>query len=125
MAIHINTIKATGIDLTPAIDSYVRERVTSLEKYVDKSDTSASISVEVGKVTEHHHAGEIFRAEMNLIIGGIQFRATADHEDLYAAIDKVREEASRMISEHKKKQKQLFKKGAAEVKRWLTGESQK
>jgi len=124
MAIHINTIKATGIDLTPAIDSYVRERVSALDKYVDASDTSASVSVEVGKSTDHHHTGDIFFAETNIIIGGTQLCASANHEDLYAAIDKVRDEAVRMVSEHKKKQKKNFIKGAAQIKRWLTRDSQ-
>jgi putative sigma-54 modulation protein len=122
MTIHINTIKATGIDLTPAIDAYVRERLAALDKYVPADDTSASMSVEVGKSTEHHHAGEIFLAEVNINIGGIQLRATATHEDLYAAIDMLRDEAVRILSEHKKKQKKNFLKGAQAIKRFLKGD---
>jgi len=121
MSIHINTIKATGIDLTPAIDAYVRERLAALDKLVAPDDTSASMSIEVGKTTEHHHTGEIFLAEVNMIIGGAQLCATATHEDLYAAIDKVRDESVRMLSEHKKKQKKNFLKGAVAFKKFLKG----
>jgi len=78
------------------------------------------MSIEVGKSTEHHHTGEIFIAEVDMVIGGTPFHTSTTHEDLYAAIDKVRDESMRMLSEHKKKQKRNFMKGAASIKRFLT-----
>ncbi len=121
MSIHINTIKATGMELTSAIEEYARSRAASLEKYVDEKDTSTNMDIEVGKTTEHHQSGEIFRAEFTIQFKGKSIRATATHEDLYAAIDEVEAEAARMMSEHNNKKKTLFLKGAAQIKNMLKG----
>jgi len=121
MSIHINTIKATGMELTSAIEEYARSRVASLEKYVDEKDTATNMDIEVGKTTEHHQSGEIFRAEFTIQFRGKTIRATATNEDLYAAIDEVEAEAARMMSEHKDKKKTLFLKGAAQIKKMLKG----
>ena len=121
MSIHINTIKATGMELTPAIEEHVRSRVASLEKYVDEKDTSTNMDIEVGKTTEHHQSGEIFRAEFTIQFKGKTIRATSTNEDLYAAIDEVQSEASRMMSEHKSKKKTMFLQGAAQLKDMLKG----
>lgn len=121
MSIHINTIKATGMELSSAIEDYVRSRVASLEKYVDKKDTSTNMDIEVGKTTEHHQSGEIFRATFTIQFKGKAIHASADNADLYAAIDEVRDEIARMMSEHKEKKKTLFLKGASQIKHMLKG----
>lgn len=121
MSIHINTIKATGMELTSAIEEYARSRAASLEKYVDEKDTSTNMDIEVGKTTGHHQSGEIFRAEFTIQFKGKTIRTTSTNEDLYAAIDEVQSEASRMMSEHKNKKKTMFLKGAAQIKNMLKG----
>jgi len=121
MAIHINKIKATNLELTPAISDYVMKKVAALEKFVAPDDTSAMIDVEVGKTTKHHQSGDVFRAEFNFYIGGKDFRAVAEESDLYAAIDEIKDEMAREISSHKSKEKTLFMKGRAALKDLLKG----
>ncbi len=119
--IKINNIKATGIELTPAIKDYVIKKINMLEKYVDQDDTSISVDIEVEKTTDHHQKGELFRAETNFQMGGKMFRAEALNEDLYASIDKVKDELARDISEKNKKFRENKRKGNSFIKKMLKG----
>ena len=121
MAIKIDNIKATNIELTPAISDYLTKKMEMLEKFIDQNDTSTSASIEVGKTTEHHQHGEVFRAEINLLSGGKQFRTVSEEADLYTAIDMVKDEMARVLSSHKNKQQTMFKKGATKIKNLLKG----
>jgi ribosomal subunit interface protein len=112
-------IKFTNLAATPALSNYVIKKVSSLERLIKNSDTSAHASVEVGKTTHHHKEGGFFRAEINLHIAGSNFSASAEEEDLYAAIDKVKDEMMRELRAHKTKQQSLLRRGAAKVKKIL------
>lgn len=112
--VHID-IKATNMELTDAIRSHVLEKVNMLEKYLD-DDPSIQGQVEVGKTTHHHNKGEVFRAELNLSVPGDMIRAVEEHEDLYAAIDTMKETASRELRRAKNKQKDQKRKGGRSLK---------
>ena len=117
----IISIKATNTELTPAIAEYVRKRIAMLDKVVDAEDTSARVSVEVGKTTHHHQKGDLFRAEFNVHIAGHDFRAAAEKDDLYAAIDEVRDEIIREVTGYKDKRRTLLRRGGAAIKNVLKG----
>lgn len=114
-------IKATGIQLTPAISSYVHKKIFSIEKYFDKSNKDAVAQVEVGKNTHHHKAGNIFRAEVHIIGGGLDLYAVSEQEDLYAAIDIVKDEIIQNVLQLKGKRQTLTRKGAEMVKNMMKG----
>ena len=109
------------MELTSAISEYVDKRLSSVEKYVKEG--SLSVSVEVGKTTNHHKQGEFFKAEINLIINGEQFFAMSEESDLYAAIDDAKEEIVRKITHNKDRRKTLFRRGASSLKKMLKGMS--
>lgn len=115
------TIKATSMELTDAIETYVREKVSDLEKILDTSDTSLMANVEVGKTTEHHHSGNIFFAAIDLHMKMKNLRSSVERDDLYAAIDEVKDEMAREIKTHREKHRTLKKKGGAEIKNKLKG----
>jgi ribosome-associated translation inhibitor RaiA len=58
-------------------------------------------------------------------INGNEFYASADEEDLYQAIDKVKESLFREISKNKDRKQTLFKRGAMSVKKMLKGISKR
>ncbi|MFC1721199.1 ribosome hibernation-promoting factor, HPF/YfiA family [Patescibacteria group bacterium] len=121
MAIKIDNIKATNIELTPAIYDYIDKKMEMLEKFVDENDTSVSASIEVGKTTNHHQNGDVFRAEINFSIGGKQFRAVSETEDLYAAIDEMKDDLAHSLLSDKEKQQTLMRKGASQLKNLIKG----
>jgi len=116
-------IKTTGIELTPAISDYVTKKVESLEKFVGsvKKDAEVQAWVEVGMTTKHHEQGNIFRAEIQIRLPHASVRTEAEAEDLYTAIDKVRDEMQREIKKAHGKQITKFRAGARKIKETLTG----
>ena len=117
---HIN-IKATNIKLTPEISEYIGKRLQTLDTLVAKDDTTVMCDIEVGRTTKHHQKGNVFRAEIQVSIKGDRFRAVAEKETLYDAIDTAKNEAARELRRHKQKQSRLFKKGGAKLKDIMRG----
>lgn len=97
----IITLKATNIDLTDAIRAYVDEKVEHLHKLCDDFHPVDDLKVEVGKSTQHHAKGPYYRAEMNLALPGKELRAEHEAENLYEAIDNVKDQMRRQIKEYK------------------------
>lgn len=116
-------IKTTNIELTPAISLYVTKKMESLERFIgsQKKDAEEQVWVEIGKTTNHHEQGNIFRAEAQMRLPHASIRAEATDEDLYAAIDKVRDEMQRKMSKTHDKQIKKFRDGARKIKDLLTG----
>jgi ribosomal subunit interface protein len=111
---HIN-IKATNIELTPAISDYVTKKISTLDKYFS-SNPDAMAQVEVGKTTQHHKQGDVFRAEAHITGAGLNLYAAVEESDLYAAIDKVKDEITHNARRTKGKKVALYLKGARRVK---------
>ncbi|MDP2642069.1 MAG: ribosome-associated translation inhibitor RaiA [bacterium] len=120
-------IKATGIELTPAISSYVYKKISLVEKYLPKqagdAEENADIvaQVEVGKSTHHHKTGNVFMAEVHITGRGWDLYAVSEQEDLYAAIDLVKDEIAQSIVQSKDKRKTLARKGAEMMKNIMKG----
>ena len=115
-------IKATNISLTPAISEYVEKRISTLEKFY-KEDEEIVINVEVGKTTEHHKSGDIFRAEIHIRSRGNEYYASAETEDLYASIDQVKDNIVRELTSTRKRAMRLIRKSGAKIKNLLRGVS--
>ncbi|KKT14776.1 MAG: hypothetical protein UW83_C0012G0003 [Parcubacteria group bacterium GW2011_GWD1_44_9] len=114
-------IKATSIELTQAISDYVYKKISSIEKYLDKSNTDIIAQVEVGRSTRHHKTGNIFRAEVHITGVGLDLYAVSEMEDLYAAIDVVKDEIVHNVVQSKGKRQTLAKKGAGMMKNIMKG----
>ncbi len=115
-------IKATNISLTPAISEYIEKKINTLNKFY-KEDEEIIINVEVGKTTEHHKSGDIFRAEIHIRSRGNEYYATAETEDLYASIDQVKNNIVRELTSTRKRAMRLIRKGGSGIKNMLRGVS--
>lgn len=116
-------IKATNMELTEAIEGYVNKKLASLGKFIQEDKISGY--VEIGKTTEHHKNGDVFKAEYNLQLDGKKFYAVSEKSDLYAAIDDAKEEFIRQITRTKDKKQTLYKRGATSVKKMIKGISKR
>lgn len=116
-------IKATNIELTDAIKDYAERKLNSLDKFMHSE--AESMHVEIGKISNHHKQGEVYKAEVNLSMGGKKFYAIAEKEDLYTAIDEVREDIVRQLTENKERSVTLFRRGARSVKKMMKGISKR
>lgn len=93
-------LKATNIELTPAIQEYVEERVAALQKYYPHI---ISVRAEVELTTRHHHKGDIFRAELNVRVPGQLLRVEKTTSNLYKAIDKAKDHMAEELRRFKGK----------------------
>ena len=110
-------VKGSHMEVTDSIRDYLEKRVRALEKFLDPN---AIVEAELGKTTNHHKNGDIFRAELNITNHGSDrgknVFVKAEEADLYAAIDKVRDEAADVLASKKDKRQSLFRKGAQKMK---------
>lgn len=74
--------------MTDAINRYAREKAESLERYFDNI---TSIDVKCGVLSNHHNQGKIYFAEMNVQVPHNSLFVKKEAEDMYKAIDKVRD----------------------------------
>ncbi len=99
----IDRIKATGIELTDAIRDAVEKDLASLDTLVARYGEVASANVEVGKTTNHHQKGDVFRAEINLQIPGKTLRVEEIGEDLYTVIKEAVRTLGREVIKEKER----------------------
>ena len=96
-------IRGKNVDVTPAIKSYIEEKIGRLDKYLESpSDVSASIVVKV--------RGKEQIIEVNIPVNKIILRGEESHDDLYAAIDLVSDKLERQIRKNKTKMKRSTQK---------------
>lgn len=114
-------IKATNITVTPEVSDYLQKKIDMLDKFLDGNVDEVLCDAEIGKTSNHHKAGEVFRAEINLRKEGKYFRAVAEAETLYAAIDDVKDEIVRELTSHKSKRTTMLRRGGAMIKNMMRG----
>lgn len=108
-------IKCTGIDITDAIKNYAEEKINSLTKFFDNI-TNADI--DVGMQSRHHLKGKVYYAEVNLSVPGKIIRVVKECEDLYKAIDKVKDHLKVELEKTKEKMRRKDKKVLREEKEY-------
>jgi len=117
-------LQAKNLEMTPAIRDYVVGRVTNLGKLLSEIEGHGDeirVVFSVAKTTNHHKAGEYFQAESSINIKGKEFFAREDKEDLYEAIDAVKESLFNKINKDKDRKQTLFRRGALSVKKMMKG----
>lgn len=117
-------LQGKNMELTEAIKAHILEKETNLGRLISKIEEvggEVSANFEVSKNTNHHKSGSVFHADCLIKIRGKEFYGSVDEEDLYQAIDKVKENLFREISKNKDRRHTLFKRGAASIKKMLKG----
>lgn len=135
-------IKATNLDLTPAITTYIEEKINGLEKFISGDDLKAwdernqaavEADVEIARTTDHHRQGDVYRAEVNIKVPGRVIRAEATEWDMRVAIDRVKDELQIELKKYKNKQETEYRDGSRLLKKmmsisplaWFKGEKKK
>jgi len=109
-------IKTKNITLSPALQEFIEEKINSLEKFLNifgeekylnhffsKGKPKIEAWVEVGKETQHHRKGKIFRAECQLRLPGKSIRSESNSKDLRMAVCEVKDELQRELKRYKNK----------------------
>lgn len=112
-------ILGTRIELTPELKGHIEKKLEAADKLMDPTDTTILYEVEVGKTTEHHEKGDIYKAEVHVRKKGGNIYATAHAEDVLSAMDKVKDEIVRALATDKDKKETLLRKGQMQIKKIL------
>lgn len=96
------TIQAPNLELTPALNQYIEEKIGGLEKFLKKFHPEDVLArVDVGRSTRHHLHGKVYHVDVNLLLPGGTIRAAHDDEDIRKAINAVKEKLKREIEKFK------------------------
>lgn len=98
----ITQIQATNIELTEALRTFATEKIMSLERFAKRFDP-CDVAVEFGKTSERHQKGDVFFAEVTMSIPGDTIRVRVDRDDLYAAIDELKDDIKTQLVDRKEK----------------------
>ena len=115
-------IRSKNLEITPAINDYILKRIESVEKYLGHNkevSDAAEFNVEIEKTTQHHKEGEFFQTEVVARVNGQNFTVKSEKEDLYQAIDEVKNQLSRVLESRKEKKTGLLRRGGAKIKSML------
>lgn len=108
------TIHAQNTELTPALREYTEKKMEGMEKYFDRI---TSLAVDMGIISNHHKQGKIFFAEVNAHLPqGKLIRVRKEAEDLYKALDKVRDHLKLELDEVKSKMRSKDREVLRDVK---------
>ncbi len=96
-------LKSTNLEITPTIKAYINEKIGSLGKLLEKLELEGGVltRIEVGRTSMHHNKGEVYRAEVNLDLPQKMIRAEYESDDLYAAVDAVKDMLRKEIIKYK------------------------
>lgn len=89
-------IRGNKIDVTEAINSYLKDKLSKLEKYLDDNDEVEAKAVISTK-------GKDQKVEVTIWSGKYNIRAEVVNSDLYAAIDLVIDKLERQFKKYKDK----------------------
>ena len=89
-------IRGNKIEVTDAIDDYIRTKVSKLEKYLDDNDEVEAKALISTK-------GKDQKVEVTIWSGKYNIRAEETNEDLYAAIDLVVDKLEKQFRRYKDK----------------------
>lgn len=98
-------IKATQLELTPALVEYIENRISSLGKLISRfeKNSEAEVYVEIGRTTKHHKSGNVYRAEINLRFIDSVLRTEHIDKDARAAVDIAKDKLKIEIQKYKEK----------------------
>lgn len=112
-------IKGTNLELHNDLKDYVDEKIGGLKKFMEDIDLGGNrviARVELAKTTQHHQQGDIYKAEVNLQFPKKMFRSVVESDDIYKAVDDVKDELKIMINEYKTEKIGKTRKGRKLIK---------
>ncbi|MFA5870933.1 MAG: ribosome-associated translation inhibitor RaiA [Candidatus Paceibacterota bacterium] len=105
-------INAVHLELTEALKKYIETKIKSVERMIKKFEVHGELIafVEISRTTRHHRQGDIYYAEITMKLPQKTIRIEKTHEDVYGAIDELKDLLKEEVSELKEINKDKTKK---------------
>ena len=112
-------LKQKNLAFTPAIREYADKKlVTPVRRLVGRgaADELVILEIEIARTTTHQRKGLVYYAEANVSWGKKLIRVEAQDQDIYAAIDALKDELEGRLKSLKEKSVSLNRKRARNAK---------
>src|SRR5690606_34378231 len=118
MQIHF---KGTNYELPASVSALAKRKVEGLTKYLGKGKESARAYVDLGKESEAHQNGNIWRADIVFDVDGNRYYAKSVEDSIEKAIDATVNELASTLRTARKRQQSLVRKGGGIIKALMRG----
>jgi ribosomal subunit interface protein len=107
-------INFTKIDSSDALKTAATEMAAHLATYFEGI---MAVDIDLGRTTDHHeHGDDVYYAEYNVHIPGDMVRVSKESEDLYKAIEKVKDHLKVELEKYKAKMHQIDREEIRDTK---------
>lgn len=106
-------VNFTNVDSTENLYSYARDKMAGLKKYYDDIQ---QMDIDIGRTSNHHKKGDVFYCESNIHVPNDMIRVVKETEDLYKAIDKVRDHLKVILKDYSDKKNQVDREKIRDTK---------
>ena len=123
MEIHFKSAHTADVEkeVTLEITSKTQRKLLALKKYLGKTDAPTQVYVELGRATEAHLNGEVWRTQINLDLRGKRYHTDKTAETLLASIDMAVKDLEAELRKAKQKHESLLRQGGSLVKSIMRG----
>ncbi|MFC1663881.1 ribosome hibernation-promoting factor, HPF/YfiA family [Patescibacteria group bacterium] len=97
------SLKTTNLELTPDIYGHLEKTINSLDKFIENVDSVVQAWVEIGRISQHHRSGKIYRVEVQIRLPGKSVRSEAVAKTIFQAINEVKDKLQRELKQYKGK----------------------
>lgn len=113
-------LKGKNMEVPSRVHDHVTSKINTLEKFIREKDSQEVLAeIDLGLRSRHHKKGDVYRAEINLTIDGILYRATAKKSELTEAFDCAYMSVERQIRRWKNKNDSLIRRGSRRAKEMI------
>ncbi len=111
-------IKAVDIELTEAIRNYSEKKIEEvMKKFINKDNIgSVLVEFEISKTNKHHLNGDMYKASIQIKGFHKNIFIEEVRDDLYVAIDGLKDKLGEMLSNTKTKKRSITHKLAIRFK---------
>jgi ribosomal subunit interface protein len=104
--------------MTPEVESYVDDKIAAIEKLITyQDDDEIRCDIELAHMRDQR--APVWRAEINLVVKGVLYRAEATGENVQAALDEMKDEIMKRVRRDKRKRFDFLKRGGLKLKEVL------
>ncbi len=108
--------KSDAQEVTTKVTAIATKKLNSLKKYLEHRKSVAKVYVELGKVSEAHQQGNVWRVQINLDCDGKRFHATSTGEKPETALGASISELENELRKSKQYHRTMMVKGGAVLK---------
>ncbi|MBI3458990.1 ribosome-associated translation inhibitor RaiA [Candidatus Azambacteria bacterium] len=98
------SLKTINFEITPLIKDYLETKINHLDKFFGSDLIDKVVAfIELEIISKHHNKGENFYVKVDIQLPGKMIRAKHKSDDLFSAIDKVKDILSLEFKKYKEK----------------------